>query len=127
MAMHLPIIGAIPRIPTATNKVSLLYKKIMREVPKIMMLYDIMDKSPGEVKEGIRKHFYKHTHLKDPKVIEMLVDRGYYDLSDTLMQHKQKNHLMFILEGFDSDDPVKKQLNKYSTADEQFYGRADPF
>jgi hypothetical protein len=55
----------------------------------------------------------------------MLLERGYMDLEDTLLQHKQKSHLMLLLEGtIGTDFNVSKRLNPTTTPlladDEQF-------
>ena len=86
-----------------------------------MMIYDIMDKPEADVKKAIRSHFYQHKDIKDERVINMLIETGYYHLEDTLQQHKQKNHLMNLLDGLDGYDKDKKTLSKDSNIDEQFY------
>jgi len=50
----------------------------------------------------------------------MLLETGYYHLEDTLLQHKQKNHLMNLLDGTDGYEHGKS-LKKTSDIDEQFY------
>ena len=86
-----------------------------------MMIYDIMDRPEEEVRESIRNHFYKHKDIKDERVINMLLETGYYHLEDTLLQHKQKNHLLNLLYGTEGGDLDKKTLTKAATVDEQFY------
>jgi hypothetical protein len=85
-----------------------------------MMIYDIMDKPAEDVKQAVRGHFYKQKDIKDERVINMLLETGYYHLEDTLLQHKQKTHLMQILEGMDGGDVEVKNLSKDSTVNEQF-------
>lgn len=84
------------------------------------MIYDIMDKPAEDIKKAIRGHFYKHKDIKDERVINMLLETGYYHLEDTLLQYKQKTHLMQLLEGYNASDLEVKTLNKESSADEQF-------
>lgn len=86
-----------------------------------MMIYDIMDKPVGDVKKAIRSHFYKHNDIKDERVINMLLETGYYHLEDTLQQHKQKNHLLNLLDGTEGGDLNKKTLTKEASIEEQFY------
>lgn len=85
------------------------------------MIYDIMDKPVGDVRKSIRNHFYKNQEIKDDRVINMLLETGYYHLEDTLQQHKQKNHLLNLLDGTEGGDLTYKTLTKDSTPDEQFY------
>jgi Complex 1 protein (LYR family) len=92
-----------------------------REAPRVMMIYDIMDKPVEDVRKSIRNHFYKHKDIKDERVINMLLETGYYHLEDTLLQHKQKNHLLNLLDGTEGGDLTKKTLTKNSSPDEQFY------
>ena len=100
---------------------TIICRGIYREVPRIMMIYDIMDKPVPDVRRAIRNHFYKYQHIQDDRVINMLLETGYYHLEDTLQQHKQKNHLMNMLDGYDGNDVEIKNLTKQSTTDEVFY------
>ena len=74
----------------------------------------------SQVRQNIRNHFYKHADIKDDRVIDMLLEKGYMDLEDTLLQHKQKNHVMLLLEGYIGDDLNSKWLSRTSSVDEQF-------
>ena len=91
-----------------------------REVPRVMMIYDIVHMGQGEVKQSIRKYFYDNAHIRDSRVLDMLLERAYIDLEDTLLQHKQKNHLMLILEGRVGTDFNNKLLTPDATEEEQF-------
>ena len=78
-----------------------------------------------DVKKKIRTHFYGCASVKDENVIQMLIARGYIDLEDTLLYHKQKSHLMLLLVGpVTSDGMNQKLLTENSTEDEQ-YARSD--
>ena len=46
---------------------------------------------------GVRKEFDKNLSVVDPGVLNILVSKGYMELEETLMQFKQKTHLMRIL------------------------------
>ena len=85
------------------------------------MIYDIMDKPAEDVRKSIRSHFQKYAQIKDDRVINMLLDTGYYHLEDTLLQHKQKSHLLNLLDGLDGTGQEIKTLSKTSTVDEVFY------
>lgn len=41
--------------------------------------------------------FRKNGHIRDPDVIEVLVGKGYMELEETVLQFKQKTHLMRLL------------------------------
>lgn len=72
-----------------------------------------------DVRKKIRQHFYKHAHLKDERIIDMLLEKGYMDLEDTMLQHKQKPHLMLLLEGPVGMDFNVKALGPNATEEEQ--------
>eukprot|EP00339_Tiarina_fusa_P000161 CAMPEP_0117045434 /NCGR_PEP_ID=MMETSP0472-20121206/31436_1 /TAXON_ID=693140 ORGANISM="Tiarina fusus, Strain LIS" /NCGR_SAMPLE_ID=MMETSP0472 /ASSEMBLY_ACC=CAM_ASM_000603 /LENGTH=121 /DNA_ID=CAMNT_0004757443 /DNA_START=27 /DNA_END=392 /DNA_ORIENTATION=+ len=99
---------------------AMLYKKIVREIPRILTIYDI-EMPIDQVKEAVRSHFYEYKDIKDPRVIEMLVEQGYFSLETTMLQHKQKSHLMRYLEGYTIPmEGERKRLTADSTIDEQF-------
>lgn len=85
-----------------------------------MMIYDIVNMGEKDVKRSIREHFYKNAEVKDQRVIDMLLERGYIDLEDTLLQHKQKTHLMLLLEGPCGTDYNEKALGPDATEEEQY-------
>ncbi|GAX25299.1 NADH dehydrogenase (ubiquinone) 1 alpha subcomplex subunit 6 [Fistulifera solaris] len=106
---------------TLQNKPARLYRSIIREVPRVMTIYDIVHVGEKEVKQAIRQHFYRNAHVKDERIIDMLLERGYMDLEDTLLQHKQKNHLMLLIEGYTGGtDFNSKRLTPDSSEAEQF-------
>jgi NADH dehydrogenase (ubiquinone) 1 alpha subcomplex subunit 6 len=83
-----------------------------------MEIYEIVHVGKDEIKRYVRNLFDANAHLKDQRVIDMLVERGYMDLEDTLLQHKQKTHLMTLLQGKDETNSNRKALNEKSTAEE---------
>jgi len=85
-----------------------------------MVIYDIVHMGEKDVKKSIRQHFYSNADVKDERVIDMLVTRGYMDLEDTLLQHKQKTHLMLLLEGPCGTDYNEKRLGPDATEEEQY-------
>ena len=74
-----------------------LYRSMSREVPKVLSIYDI-DIPVNEARQLIRGHFTKNGHVKDSRVVDMLVAKGYMELEETLMQWKQKAQLMRVFE-----------------------------
>jgi len=72
-------------------------------------------------KQTIRDRFYDHEHIKDERVQEMLIQTGYFALETSMLQHKQKNHLMHFLEGYTTPmEAARKRLDEHSTIEEQF-------
>lgn len=85
-----------------------------------MQIYDIVHMGERDIKDAVRKHFYAKRDVKDQRVINMLLELGYIDLEDTLLQHKQKNHLMLLLESPIGTEFNSKQLGPGSSEEEQF-------
>jgi hypothetical protein len=91
-----------------------------RELPRVLMIYDI-DMPLDEAKASIRRRFYDNKDIKDSRVQEMLVDTGYFQLETSMLQHKQKNHLMHFLEGYTVPmEAERKRLSSDASIEEQF-------
>ena len=84
-----------------------------------MVIFDIVNMGEMDVRKKVREHFYKHAHIKDERVITMLLEQGYIDLEDTLLQHKQKPQLMLLLEGRVGTEFNSKVLSADATEEEQ--------
>ncbi|TMW60800.1 hypothetical protein Poli38472_000842 [Pythium oligandrum] len=74
-----------------------LYRYITKQVPRVLTLYDI-PMEPAEARLSIQALFRKHADVKDPRVVDMLIKKANMELEETLMQWKQKVHLMTLLE-----------------------------
>jgi Complex 1 protein (LYR family) len=94
---------------------------IFRELPRVLMIYDI-DMPLEEAKSSIRSRFYDNKNVKDPRVVEMLVEMGYFSLETSMLQHKQKNHLMHYLEGYTvpMEAERKRLMSPDASIEEQF-------
>jgi Complex 1 protein (LYR family) len=91
-----------------------------RELPRILMIYDI-DMPMTQAKASIRKRFHDNKDIKDERVQEMLVETGYFALETSMLQHKQKNHLMHFLEGYTVPmEAERKRLSSDASIEEQF-------
>lgn len=88
------------------SSVAQLYRSIIKELPRVMTIYDI-DMPFLQAKSAITWHFRKNASLKDGRVIGLLLAKGYMEVEETLMQWKQKTHLLRILE------PMELQENKF--------------
>lgn len=85
-----------------------------------MMIYDL-EIPLGKAKQSIRSKFYENKDIKDGRVTEMLVEKGYMSLETTMLQHKQKAHIMHFLEGYTVPmEAERKRLAADASIDEQF-------
>mmetsp|Transcript_34173 Transcript_34173/g.72810 ORF Transcript_34173/g.72810 Transcript_34173/m.72810 type:complete len:123 (+) Transcript_34173:122-490(+) len=103
------------------NPVPTLYRAIAKELPRVLTIYDI-DIPVPEARAGIRSLFNANSQVKDTRVKDMLVEKGYMELEETLLHYKQRPHLLRIFEGFKhkSTGADRKKLGLDSTIDEQF-------
>mmetsp|Transcript_8800 Transcript_8800/g.18897 ORF Transcript_8800/g.18897 Transcript_8800/m.18897 type:complete len:122 (-) Transcript_8800:324-689(-) len=103
-----------------SNPVTQLYRSINKELPRVLVLYDL-DMPLPEARKAVRAHFDRYAHIKDERVEKMLVAKGYIDLEETLLQHKQRSHLQRTLSGYiDLEGAGRKRLAPDSSIDDQF-------
>ncbi|KAK1948523.1 NADH dehydrogenase [ubiquinone] 1 alpha subcomplex subunit 6 [Phytophthora citrophthora] len=96
-----------------------LYRYITKQVPRVLTLYDI-PMEPAEARLAVQALFRQHAEVKDPRVVDMLITKANMELEETLMQWKQKVHLMKLLEEGQAlrqtvplADSVEQSLDKF--------------
>ena len=75
-----------------------------------MTIYDV-DMPIKTARSAISYAFRKNARLQDGVVIGLLVSKGYMELEETLMQWKQKTHLMRVLDPLEIRLAGKDQLD----------------
>mmetsp|Transcript_8716 Transcript_8716/g.11555 ORF Transcript_8716/g.11555 Transcript_8716/m.11555 type:complete len:126 (+) Transcript_8716:145-522(+) len=100
------------------NRPALLYRHIAKEIPKLLMIYSIVNFGEKNARKAVRSFFYERSDAKDPRVIKHLLNWGYYELEETMLQHKQKNHLLALLEARTDDPHFSKALGANATEEE---------
>nr|CCA24644.1 conserved hypothetical protein [Albugo laibachii Nc14] len=96
---------------TKSSPAVTLYRYIIKQVPRVLTLYDI-SMEPSTARLAIQALFRRNADVKDPRVVDMLITKANMELEETLLQWKQKVHLLTLLEtGMQlrtSADKVKK-------------------
>eukprot|EP00586_Coscinodiscus_wailesii_P019299 CAMPEP_0172496066 /NCGR_PEP_ID=MMETSP1066-20121228/81093_1 /TAXON_ID=671091 /ORGANISM="Coscinodiscus wailesii, Strain CCMP2513" /LENGTH=96 /DNA_ID=CAMNT_0013268155 /DNA_START=162 /DNA_END=452 /DNA_ORIENTATION=+ len=91
-----------------------------RELPRVLVIYDIDIPEP-DARQTIKNYFYANGQIKDQRVNDMLVEKGYMELEETLLQHKQRSHLMRLFEGYTTHEGgARKHLLPDATSEEIF-------
>lgn len=85
-----------------------------------MTIYDI-DMPLKQARSAVNWHFRKHAYLKDGRVIGLLLAKGYMELEETLMQWKQRTHLLRVLDPME----LKQEQNNISPREKFLLGVED--
>lgn len=92
----------------------------LREIPRVLTIYDI-DLPELQARKEIRSKFNEYAKIRDPRVVDMLIEKGYMDLEEALLQHTQRSHLLRSLShNIETKGSNRKRLDADSTIDEQF-------
>ena len=84
--------GQLTRVKTASSgslkeasrRALQLYRNVLKATPKVKTVFDV-DMPLPEMRRAITWHFRKSAHIKDPRIVDMLVVKGEMDLEETLM------------------------------------------
>lgn len=89
--------AAVAEKAYASKRVVQLYREFCREVPHSVMMYSV-PVVERDARHMILLHFRRQGHVRDPRVIEMLIAKGYMELEETRKQWKQKGHILDLLD-----------------------------
>ncbi|RLN71287.1 hypothetical protein BBJ28_00023427 [Nothophytophthora sp. Chile5] len=101
-----------------------LYRYITKQVPRVLTLYDI-PMEPSEARLTVQALFRKHADVKDPRVVDMLITKANMELEETLMQWKQKVHLLQLLEQGEALRAAKPAADSVEESLAKFYAGID--
>ncbi|XP_064391039.1 NADH dehydrogenase [ubiquinone] 1 alpha subcomplex subunit 6-like [Halichondria panicea] len=101
-AISKPILSS--SYPEARRRALNLYRAWYREIPHTIKMY-LLDLSTIEARQKLREEFYKHSHVRDPRVIDMLVIKGKMELEETIKLWKQKTHILRYFNQTASTEP----------------------
>ncbi|XP_065580337.1 NADH dehydrogenase [ubiquinone] 1 alpha subcomplex subunit 6-like [Artemia franciscana] len=77
----------------ARRRVLNLYKAWYRQIPYMVMEYDI-PKDVEQCRDKLRENFEKNRSVKDVRAIDLLVIKGQMELVEVVKKFKQKGHVM---------------------------------
>jgi NADH dehydrogenase (ubiquinone) 1 alpha subcomplex subunit 6 len=93
---------------------------LYRELPRVLTIYDL-DIPLKDAQSAVKAQFQRNAVVKDQRVIDMLVEKGYMDLEETLLQHKQRSHLQRTFTGYiEPKGANRKRIMRGASIDEQF-------
>lgn len=101
------------------SSVTSLYRSMRRELQNVLVLYKV-HMPVNEASSVLKQHFRRNGWVKDKVVIGLLVAKGYMELEETLLQHKQKTHLMRILAPVEWELEKKREEQKKLSAAERY-------
>ncbi|XP_003706524.1 NADH dehydrogenase (ubiquinone) B14 subunit [Megachile rotundata] len=99
--MATPVKAAVKQVkpllslnPTdARRRVLTLYKAWYRQIPYVRIDYD-MPKTEAECKKKLKEEFRRNSHVRDLRVIDMLIIKGQMDLQEVAMRWKTNGSIM---------------------------------
>ncbi|CAH0491048.1 hypothetical protein KXD40_002269 [Peronospora effusa] len=115
---------ATEKAASASSPAVTLYRYITKQVPRVLTLYDI-PMEPAEARLAVQALFRQHAAVKDPRVVDMLITKANMELEETLMQWKQKVHLVKLLEHGQTLRTPAPFVNSMEQTLDKFYAGVD--
>ena len=100
-----------------------LFRRVSREIPRLITIYDLPH-SAQHIRAGVAARFRHFADIKDDRVVGMLVSKGEMELEESLMQWKQKTHVVRLIESFCAPSGTAAAGGTTTDADWHNQGRA---
>ncbi|KAJ8601923.1 hypothetical protein CTAYLR_008107 [Chrysophaeum taylorii] len=100
-----------------------LFRRILREVPRVLVLYDL-DMSITDARRRVRDAFKQNAWVNDERAIRVLCHKAETELEEATLQYKTKAQLMTFLEPRDHTLKQEKAMRDENYA---FYAGYKPF
>ncbi|XP_021752891.1 NADH dehydrogenase [ubiquinone] 1 alpha subcomplex subunit 6-like [Chenopodium quinoa] len=79
----------------ARKRVFDFFKLACRALPTVMDIYNLDDVATiSQLRSTIASQIRKNSHVKDPKVIDMLIFKGMEELENIVEHSKQRHHMI---------------------------------
>ncbi|KAI8005842.1 NADH dehydrogenase [ubiquinone] 1 alpha subcomplex subunit 6 [Camellia lanceoleosa] len=79
----------------ARTRVFDFFRSACRSIPTIMEIYNLEDVvSPSQLRTSIASQIRNHSHITNPKVIDMLLFKGLEELNNVVEHAKQRHHII---------------------------------
>ncbi|KAL2898196.1 NADH dehydrogenase [ubiquinone] 1 alpha subcomplex subunit 6 [Bienertia sinuspersici] len=84
-----------PSLEEARKRVFEFFKLASRSLPTVMDIYNLEDVATiSQLRSTISAEIRKNAHIKDPKVIDMLIFKGMEELENIVEHSKQRHHII---------------------------------
>eukprot|EP00244_Chara_vulgaris_P012818 TRINITY_DN6945_c0_g1_i4.p1 TRINITY_DN6945_c0_g1~~TRINITY_DN6945_c0_g1_i4.p1 ORF type:complete len:137 (-),score=29.13 TRINITY_DN6945_c0_g1_i4:921-1331(-) len=82
-------------LPEAKQRALEFFREVCRQLPAVMNRYNLHEVvTLGELRSKVAAEFRKHSRVTNPKVVDMLVYKGSEELSNVMIQAKQRHHIL---------------------------------
>jgi len=88
-----------------------LYRDWYRSAPEVATLY-ALNTSASEIRRAVRREFERNRYVSDPKVIDVLIQKGRQSWQETMNCWSQEPHILGILLA-PKDRPQRTFLEKF--------------
>ncbi|CAL1377279.1 unnamed protein product [Linum trigynum] len=79
----------------ARARVFEFFKTTCRSIPTVMEIYNLQDVvNESQLRSAVSSEIRRHAHITNPKVIDMLLQKGTEELHNIVQHSKQRHHII---------------------------------